>query len=303
MKTIKLLLLAIVSPFVLTSCSTDVFIGDNYVDHSIPLPQLMEGYDLWYIDYDATTGTGDVPFLTRAFTISFLNGDLFANNNLAGIGTTGNGFGIRIGDYDYFTNTVRVYHNVYGVYDLEVYQLASNRIKLYDRVENVSYYLTGYQRSGFDYNKLFNDNIHYFLQEYKAWEKVYTSNVGALNDFDNEHFIQFLAGGNDATFRSSQDAPGTNINTIYWDFTGVYGVFNTNNPYTKTLTLDYDFWGNESFTLSVINDSRIRLYHNASGTTYEFVGRGFIQYLRQSANKTTKDTTLRKELAKKELVQ
>lgn len=294
MKTIKLFLIALVLPLLFTSCTADVFIEDDYVDNSITLPELMEGYDLWYVDYDATTGTGDVPFLTRAFTISFLNGALHANNNLAGIGTTGNGFGIRIGAYSYFSNAVRVYHNVYGTYDLEVYQLSSSRIKLYDRYRNVTYYLTGYQRSNFDYDKLFNDNIHYFLQEYKAWEKVYTSRVGALNDFDKENYIQFVAGGNDNNFRSSQDARGTAVNNIYWDFTGIYGISNTSNLYKKVLTLDYDFWGNESFTLSVINDHRIRLYHNNSGTTYEFEGRGFIQYLRQSAVRTKGDNALKK---------
>ena len=293
MKAIKLFLIALVSPFLFTSCTADVIVGDDYTN-AIPLPELMEGYDLWYVDYDATTGTGDVPFLTRAFTVSFLNGALYANNNLAGIGSTGNGFGIRVGSYNYYSDAIRVFHDVYGTFELEVYQLSSNRIKLYDRYHNVTYYLKGYQRNGFDYNRLFNDNIHYFLQEYKAWEKVYTSRVGALNDFDKETFVQFVAGGNDSNFRSSQDAPGTGVNSIYWDFTGLYGISNTSNSYNKILTLDYDFWGNESFTLSVINDHRIRLYHNASGTTYEFEGRGFIQYLRQSAVRTKTDTTLRK---------
>ncbi|WP_136667259.1 nicotinic acid mononucleotide adenyltransferase [Flavobacterium sp. H122] len=293
MNTIKLFLIAVVSPFLFTSCSADVLIEDDY-SNNITLPELMEGYDLWYVDYDATTGTGDVPFLTRAFTVSFLNGALYANNNLAGIGTTGSGFGIRVGSYSYYPDAITVYHDVYGTFDLEVYQLSSNRIKLYDRYRNVTYYLIGFQRSNFDYDKLFNDNIHYFLQEYKAWEKVYTSRVGALNDFDKENFIQFVAGGSDDNFRSSQDASGTGVNNIYWDFTGIYGISNTSNMYTKILTLDYDFWGNESFTLSVINDHRIRLYHNNSGTTYEFEGRGFIQYLRQNAVRTKADNVLRK---------
>lgn len=101
MKTIKTLLIAMILPFLVASCTTDVIVADTYpdtyVNNGISLPQLMEGYDLWYVDYDATTGSGDVPFLTRAFTISFLQGDLYANNNLAGIGTTGDGFGIRVG--------------------------------------------------------------------------------------------------------------------------------------------------------------------------------------------------------------
>lgn len=287
MKTIKLLLVALLMPFLFASCVVEPPYHNTYVDNGISLPQLMEGYELWYVDYDATTGTGDVPFLTRAFTISLVNGTLYANNNVAYIGTTGNGFGIDIGYYDYTPNTIRFYHDIYGYYELEVMQLSSNRIKLIDHYNNVVYYLTGYQRNNFDYDGLFYDNITYFLQEYTAWEKVYTSNYGALNDFDNEHFVQFLSSGNN--FRSSQDAPGTSPNSIYWDFTGVYGVFNSSaSPYQKILTLDYDFWGNESFVLTVINDNRIRLYHQASGTTYEFQGRGFIQYMKQGGKQRAK---------------
>lgn len=299
MNAIRLFLIALLSPFLFSSCTADIILHDDFDPNSgnISLPQLMEGYDLWYVDYDATTGTGDVPFLTRAFTVSFVNGNLYANNNLAGIGYTGNGYGIKIGYYDYFTNAIRAYHNVYGVYDLEVFQIAPNKIKLRSISQNVSYYLIGYQRNTFDYNKLFNDNIRYFLQEYKAWEKVYTSNVGALNDFDHENFIQFVAGGTSNHFRSSQDMPGTYVNNLYWDFTGIYGIYSTSNPYTKILTLDYDFWGNESFTLSVINDHRIRLYHNASGTTYEFEGKGFIQYMKQSPQEVKKTAPV-KELVK-----
>ena len=38
----------------------------------------------------------------------------------------------------------------------------------------------------------------------------------------------------------------------------------------------------EEFELSVINDERVSLYHLSSETTYEFSGRGFIQFLRNS---------------------
>ena len=146
--------------------------------------------------------------------------------------------------------------------------------------------LDGYSRNNFDYDFVFYDNIHYFLQEYNAWEKVYTSNYGAINDFDNETYLQFLAGGNDSEFKSSQNASGENISSLYWDYTGVYGVSDVNNDmYLKTLTLDYDYFSNEQFELSVINDGRIELYHAASGTKYEFEGRGYIQYLRTANSK------------------
>ena len=74
-----------------------------------------------------------------------------------------------------------------------------------------------------------------------------------------------------------------NVNNIYWDYTGVYGVGDVSgNMYLKTLTLDYDFFDNEFFELSVINDSTIELYHPNSGTVYEFAGRGYIAYYRSS---------------------
>lgn len=291
MKTIKLLIAAVIAPFVLASCVSEPPYQEGYVDNGLTLPELMNSYELWYVDYDATTGTGDVPFLTRAFTVSLMDGTLFANNNIAFSGSTGGGFGIDVGYYDYSPTTIRFYHDVYGYYELEVMQISANRIKLTDYNRNVSYYLTGYQRSNFDYDRLFYDNIAYFLQEFTAWEKVYTSNTGALNDFDNEHFVQFLSSGNQ--FRSSQDASGTPPNSIYWDFTGFYGVQNVaGNPYQKILTLDYDFWGNESFVLTVITDNRIRLYHQASGTTYELQGRGFIQYMKQGGKERIKEIKL-----------
>ncbi|NNL81980.1 MAG: nicotinic acid mononucleotide adenyltransferase, partial [Winogradskyella sp.] len=176
-----------------------------------------------------------------------------------------------------------VNHVIDGYDSFDVYQIDSNTIELYNPFIDTSYFLHGYQRATFDYDFVFYDNIHYFLQEYEAWEKVYTSEYGALNEFDNENYLQFLSGGNDSTFRSSQDVNVYNPNNIYWDYTGVYGVGNVHgNDYLKTLTLDYDFFDNEFFELSVINDEVIELYHPNSGTVYEFEGVGYIQYLRES---------------------
>jgi hypothetical protein len=287
MKTLKLLFAMAFASLMFSSCTIDNYYGDPYVNSGFTLPELMQGYDLWYVDYNSTTGNGDVPFLSRAFTISFLNGNLYANNNLVGIGTTGNGFGIRVGYYNFTPTTIRFYHNLYGNYNLEVYQVGQNRIRLYDRYQNTNYYLIGYQRGSFDYNKLLYDNLHYFLQEYQAWEKVYTSQTGTPNVFDNENFLKFVAAGTDDTFKSSQDIHGTPLNNIYWDYTGFYSVLNVpNNSYLKTLKLNYGSNDIEQFRLNIINDGRIRLFHLSSGTTYEFQGRGFIQYLRQNVKRT-----------------
>ncbi|MBK5208388.1 MAG: hypothetical protein JJE44_02645, partial [Flavobacteriaceae bacterium] len=236
-------------------------------------------------------GTGDVPFLSKAFTISFINGKVYANNNLVGIGTTGNGYGIQIGYYDTFDGRLNIDHNLDGFYNFEVIQLSVNNIKLRDRYNDITYSLVGYQKYNFDYDQIFYDNIEYFLQEYQAWEKTYTSDEGAINEFDNENFLQFRP-ENLTTFYSSQDNFGTPIANLYWDYVGGYTVANVQGyDNLKTLTLDYDYSGTEKFDLTVINDREISLYHISSGTTYEFTGRNYIQYLKPSSAKSaTSDT-------------
>ncbi|GGI56057.1 nicotinic acid mononucleotide adenyltransferase [Winogradskyella haliclonae] len=281
MKTVKLLLGFVLSATLLTSCVVDeVIITDNN-PQTISLNQLLNSYELWYVDVNATQGFGEVPFMQIAFTLSFRNGTLYANNNLVGIGSQGSGFGIPIGDYNTYDMVLDVNHDLDGYDSFDVFQIDNNTIELYNPFTDTSYFLDGYQRSNFDYDFVFYDNIHYFLQEYEAWEKTYTSEFGALNEFDNENYLQFLSANNDSEFRSSQDANVSNPNNIFWDYTGVYNVNDVPGTlYDKTLTLDYDFFSNEFFNLSVIDDGTIELLHADSGTVYEFKGRGYIEFLR-----------------------
>lgn len=296
MKTIKLLITFLFLGFIFKSCTVETYVDDtsNNYNNSISLPQLMERYELWYIDYNRTIGSGDVPFLSKAFTLSFLNGDLYANNNLVGFGYTANGYGTNIGYYNYTINSVRINHILYGNIELIVNQIASNEIELFSPTYNVKYYLIGYQRNTFDYDLVYYNNIHYFLQEYQAWEKVSTIG-GTTNAFDQENYIQFLMGGTNDTFRSSIDHNGLSINQLYWDFTGRYNVINIpNNFYAKRLQLYYNNQDYETFIITIINDGKIRLYHENSGTTYEFIGRNFIPILRQNANRIKEDKLLNK---------
>ncbi|MFV0541987.1 MAG: nicotinic acid mononucleotide adenyltransferase [Aestuariibaculum sp.] len=285
MKTVKILLSFSLMATLFTSCYTEI--NDGYIDEpQISLNQLLGSYELWYVDINSKKGYGETPFLQKAFTISFLNGIVYANNNIVGLGDTGNGFGIDVGEFNAYNMILDVQHDRDGFETFDVYQINSNTIELYNPNNDTSYFLEGYQRSNFDYDFVFYDNIHYFLQEYEAWEKTYTSDFGAINEFDEENFLQFLAGGNDSEFRSSQDVNGTHANNLYWDYTGVYGVGHiTNNMYLKTLTLDYDYFNDEYFELSIINDGKIQLYHPTSETVYEFTGRGYIQYLKTTNEK------------------
>lgn len=298
MKTAKLLLGLVLASILFTSCYTEVIVDerDNFIDGPvITANDILNSYELWYVDINRTVGFGEVPFLQKAFTVSFINGVMYANNNLVGIGNSGNGYGIDVAEYDAYRMILDVNHDIDGFVTFDVFEVDFNTIELYDPNTDTSYFLDGYQRRDFDYDFVFYDNIHYFLQEYEAWEKTYTSEMGVLNEFDNENYLQFLAGGNDSTFRSSQDPVGLNPNSLIWDYTGVYGVGNvTNNLYLKTLTLDYDFFDNEFFELSVIDDETIELYHPSSDTIYEFKGRGYIQYLKSATDKDAKIEKKRK---------
>lgn len=296
MKTVKLLLSFALATTLFTSCYVETNIIDD--EPRISLNQLLSSYEIWYVDINSTSGFGTTPFLQKAFTVSFRNGVMFANNNLVGIGSNGSGFGIAVADYDTYDMILDVNHDIDGFETFDVYQIDNNTIELYNPNNDTSYFLDGYQRSNFDYDFVFYDNIHYFLQEYEAWEKTYTSEMGALNEFDNENYVQFLAGGDDETFRSSQDENGTSVNNLIWDYTGAYAVGDiVGNDLLKTLTLDYDSFDNEFFELTVIDDGTIELYHTISETIYEFKGRGYIQYLKGGDSKR-KASVKRNEMRK-----
>ncbi|OSY88982.1 hypothetical protein WH52_04785 [Tenacibaculum holothuriorum] len=285
MKRIKLLFAILITSSIFTSCVVD----NGPIDDSIPLNEFISSYDLWYVDIHRTTGNGEIPFLQKAFTISFLNGTMYANNNIVDIGKTGNGLGIVTGNYNGIRDVLEINHRLDGAYDFRVVQLSRDEIRLDDLNSNLSYYLIGYQRNNFDYDKLFYDNIEFFLQEFLAWERTHAEG-GTPNPFDDENFLQFTP-ENNTTFSSSHDPFGTNIDYIKWDFIGSYIVRNVQGvDDLKYLTLNYDNGDTEEFDLTVINDETIRLYHVNSKTTYEYSGRGFIQYLKGD-KKSTKPAT------------
>ena len=296
MRTLKLQFLTILSGLLLGSCT--IFVDDT-IEDTVSLDELIASYDLWYVDIHRTSGTGNVPFVSRAFTLSFVNGILYANNNISGIGFTGNGLGIPVGNYGTFGDVLETFHDIDGIHDFIVTQLSLNEIRIYDSFANVSYYLIGYQRENFDYDMLFYDNIEYFLQEFDAWERTGINSVNPII-FDDEHYLQFTP-ENNTTFYSSQDDFDINIADILWDYTGTYEVFDVLGfDDLKILTLNYDSGDTEEFELSILSDERIRLFHLVSETTYDFNGRGFIQFknnqekvqsgVRNSGRKRTKIT-------------
>ena len=286
MKSLKLLFILSITVVLFSSCNTGH--EDNFIGNEISLEDVVSGYDLWYVDYHKTIGNRDIPYVSQAFTVSFLNGILYANNNIADIGFTGNGLGIDVGTYDTFSGVLKTRHDLDGSNDFEVTVTSPNEIRLYNYRQNITYFLIGYQTSTFDYDKLFYENIEYFLQEYIAWEKINTVG-GAPNAFDAKNYLQFTP-ENITTFYSSQDNFGTQIDILEWSYVGGYEVFDVFGlENLKILTLNYDDGALEEFELSIINDGTIRLYNLNSETTYDFEGRGFIQYLKgEKTNKSAK---------------
>lgn len=289
MKAIKLITGYFLLATLMVSCYADIIIEDDFIGESaFNTDQVLQSYDLWYVDINATRGEGEVPFLQRAFTVSFDDGLVYANNNIVGIGKTGGGYGIQIGVYGTLRGIVDVDHYIDGLWALEVFAVNGNTIELYEAITDTSYFLKGYQINNFDYDMVFYDNIDYFLQEFDAWEKIYTSQSGALNDFDDQNYLQFYPN----VFRSSLDDSNTLLANLYWDYEGNYQVYDVQGDNTlKTLTLDYGFLGDDYFELYVINDSTIELYHPDSGTTYEFAGRGYQQYLKSNKGVGTRKRT------------
>jgi hypothetical protein len=278
MKSLKLLIIIFVTGAFLNACTT-VF-EDDFRGNETSLEEVVSGYDLWYVDYHRTTGNGDIPYVSRAFTLSFLNGTLYANNNIVDIGFTGDGLGINVGTYDTFSGLLGTKHDIDGNNDFEVTVTSLNEIRLYNYRQNVTYFLIGYQRDTFDYDKLFYENIEYFLQEYNAWEKTFTAG-GVANAFDAENYVQFTP-ENVTTFYSSQDNFGTQVAELEWSLVGGYEVFDVVGfQDLKMIILNYDGGDIEEFELQVLNDRKIRLYNVNSKTTYDFEGRGFIKYLKE----------------------
>ncbi|MBC8766672.1 nicotinic acid mononucleotide adenyltransferase [Arenibacter sp. BSSL-BM3] len=293
MRTIKLLLTTLTLGILTSSCYTEVIIEEEYIeDPIINNNAVLQSYDLWYVDINETTGNGEVPFLQRAFTVSFIGKTIYANNNLVGIGKTGNGFGMDVGDFNTLNESLQINHDVDGYWKLEIFVVDNNTIELYDANSRTSYFLEGFQRNNFDYDMIFYDNLHYLLQEYEVWEKIATSEEGAVNDFDSENYLQFYNDANKSIFNSSVDPSGMHFNDILWDYRGEYSLFDVYNDETlKTLTLDYEFMDNDYFELYVINDSTIELYHSSSGTVYKFRGKGFITYLKSGKSQVDKKRT------------
>lgn len=266
----KIFIIPILMLLTLSSCSVD----DKY-DNRLHLHEFLHSFDLWHIDINQTMGNARIPMLSRAFTMTFhYNTEVTANNNLVGLGTIGNGYGLRIGRYNTSGDHLTISHDRDGVFHFKVVQISSNEIDLIDLDSDAVYRLIGYRKAKFDYNQLFFDNIAYFLQEYEFWQKSHTSVQGLENPFDQENFLFFFNNKGAYAFETKHLLYNSNLIGF-----GTYRIESTNFKDVKRLILLYGR-DTEVFELRVINDQTIELYHLKSRTTYEFVGMRNIVFLK-----------------------
>ena len=301
MKLLKYILSFFSVFLILSSCTINDY-REDYYDEELLQANFVEKYDLWYLDYHRTLGSDEIPFMQLAFTLSFVNGKMYANNNISGIGNAGNGLGIRIGSYNWSGNELNPNHELDGSHYFEVIRTSANEIELYDSYSGTSYFLIGYDVDEFDYDKLFYENIEYLLQDYEIWNKFYTSQTGGINEFDRENYLQFTA-ENDNTFYSSRSQIGTNIDFVNWNYQGAYEVLDIDGyEDLKILTLAYDSVNSEVFELSILSDNIVELFHIASETTYKFEGDYFIQYLKDGSSKNKTKRSRKRTIIKRKKV-
>lgn len=285
MKTIKLFFVLVSSVLLFSSCYTEEH--HNYIDE-VDAEYVVTNYDIWYVDFERTTGYGEVPFVSKAFTFSFQNGRMYANTNIVGLGFIGpDGIGKQTGTYETYGDMITLHDSDEGSYEFEVIVDNPHSIRLYNAYEDVTYFLEGYTAGSFDFDQVFYDNLEYFLQEYEIWAKTFVSEEGEINDFDYENYLAFTP-ENVTTFYSSLDEVDIPLEDIIWDFDGDYEVLNINGyDDIKELRLYYSGGSKEEFELSVIDDETISLYHYDSGTTYEFTGIFNIEYKSQSSTESS----------------
>jgi hypothetical protein len=283
----KALKISVVFFLLFTSCIINDYAGQY--DEEFTQEIFIEEYDLWYVDYHATVGSDQIPFMKLAFTLSFNGGVMYANNNISGLGFQGDGYGVRVGGYLLNNGRFVINHELDGVNDFEIKQISDNEIIMYHKATDTSYFLIGYNIGVFDYEKLFYENIEYLLQDFEIWSKYYTGKEGRINNFDYENFLKFTSEKNN-TFYSSKSIIGTDIDFVFWNSDGGYQIQDVIGfDYLKVLTLSYDSVNFEVFELTVVNDTIIELFHVSSQTTYRFEGDYFIQYLKDGKYKNRID--------------
>ena len=281
MKKIAFSSFLILQLFLFSSCEQNYYMEEQFREPTSAIP--LERYDLWYLDYHNTQGADVLPFMSLAFTLSFENGIVYANNNISRIGYQGGGYGLQIGYYDQYNSVVNLDHDLDGQQRFEIRNLRQNEIEMYHPQTDTSYFLVGYTTETFDYDALFFDNIEYLLQDFEFWEKSATSWEGATTPFEYENFLRFTS-ENTQTFYSSL---AQNSNSVaYWDFNGGYEVLDVSNDTSlKILELYYQGGVFEQFELRVLTDTSIDLLHLNSGTSFVFQGQEFIQYLKSDPKK------------------
>jgi hypothetical protein len=101
-----------------TSCHTEMPIGDGY--NAPTSNEVLVSNEVWCVELNSKQENPNLPFMTRAFTLSFDLGTLYANKSLEGIYSAVAGLGIDVGSYQTIYNQLAIDRDIDGLHDFEV---------------------------------------------------------------------------------------------------------------------------------------------------------------------------------------
>ncbi len=264
------------SVIILSSCSSDDDNSNNQTQ-SDSIKQLLESYDLWYVEPDQPSS--DFNLGQDAITFSFVENELHANKNLIGFNPE------TIGNVEASYNVEQEGSNASITIDdteFTVFGVSGNSIKLVNSYDNTTaFYITGYATEDFPSSDiLYHERMPHFFNEYKFWEKTATENPDENDgNFSNISYVDFFEVRN---FRSSEDSEGLTYDEINWEYNGSYKLTTENGeegPISNELILLYlDEEGkiiegaNDTLKVNVLDQNRIQLSEPNQNINYIFEG-------------------------------
>ena len=271
----KNLLSLLFSIILLTSCGSDD--DSTNPPQSKSIEELLESYDLWYVEPDQPSSDFDLG--QDAITFSFVNNELYANKNLVGFdpSTMGNIETTYTVEQEGSNASITIDDTEFTIFGVN-----GNSVKLVNSYDNTTaFYITGYTTEDFpSLEILYYERMPHFFNEYQFWQKTLTENPDENDgDFSTINYIDFFGGRN---FRSSEDVEGLTYDEINWQHQGSYKLTTSNSeeePISNELVFIYvDSNGvviegaNDTLKVNVVDESKIQFSEPGLNINYTFEG-------------------------------
>ena len=270
----KNLLSLLFSIIVLTSCGSDD--DSNTPSQSKSIEELLESYDLWYVEPDQPSSDFDLG--QDAITFSFVNNELYANKNLVGFdpSTMGNIETTYTVEQEGSNASITIDDTEFTIFGVN-----GNSVKLVNSYDNTTaFYITGYTTEDFpSLEILYYERMPHFFNEYQFWQKTLTENPDENDgDFSTINYVEFFGG---RSFRSSEDVEGLTYDEINWEYEGSYRLtteYGEEESISNELIFIYNTdegeeeIPNDTLKVNVVDESKIQFSEPGLNINYTFEG-------------------------------